>query len=102
MSDAPVLASALRRRSANDPWAHALGIEFLDLRRGHCRLRLQLRSHMVNFQGYPHGGVIFSLADVAFGAACNSHGEDAVALSGTLQYLAAVTPQAALVGEARA
>ena len=101
MSDAPIVASALRQRIENDPWAQALGIEFLALRRGRCRLRLQLRSHMVNFQGYPHGGVIFSLADVAFGAACNSHGEDAVALSVTIEYLAAVTPEAVLVAEAR-
>lgn len=101
MSLAPPIPSELRRRIENDPWALELGIEFLDLRRGVCRLRLQLRSHMVNFQGYPHGGVIFTLADVAFGAACNSHGEDAVALSVTINYLAAVTPEAALVAEAR-
>jgi acyl-CoA thioesterase len=56
---------------------------------------------MVNFQGHPHGGVIFTLADVAFGAACNSHGEAAVALSITISYLAAVKPDAALVAEGR-
>ena len=56
---------------------------------------------MVNFQGYPHGGVIFSLADVAFGAACNSHGEDAVALSVTIEYLATVAPETVLVADAR-
>jgi acyl-CoA thioesterase len=55
---------------------------------------------MLNFQGYPHGGVIFTLADVAFGAACNSHGETAVALSVTIDFLAAVTPEATLVAEA--
>ena len=38
-----------------------------------------------------------SLADVAFGAACNSHGEPAVALSVTISYLAAVGPDATLV-----
>lgn len=101
VSEAPPIASALRHRIENDPWAKALGIEFLALGRGRCRLRLQLRSHMVNFQGYPHGGVIFSLADVAFGAACNSHGEDAVALSVTINYLAAAAPEAVLVAEAR-
>jgi len=73
VNDAEIVPSPLRRRLENDPWARTPGIEFLDVPRGHCRLRLQLRSHMVNFQGYPHGGVIFSLADVAFGAACNSH-----------------------------
>jgi acyl-coenzyme A thioesterase PaaI-like protein len=34
---------------------------------------------MVNALGYPHGGVIFTLADFTFGAACNSHGKDSVA-----------------------
>ncbi len=94
VSEAPPIPAELRRRNENDPWAQALGVEFLDLRRGVCRLRLQLRSHMVNFQGYPHGGVLFSLADVAFGAACSSHGVDAVALSVTIDYLAAVAPEA--------
>ena len=56
---------------------------------------------MVNFQGHPHGGVIFSLADVAFGAACNSHGEPAVALSMTISYLTTVPAGSRLVAEAR-
>jgi len=101
VSDARPIASTLRRRIENDPWAKALGIEFLDVRRGRCRLRMRLQSHMLNFQGYPHGGVIFSLADVAFGAACNSHGEEAVALSVTINYLATAAPEATLVAEAR-
>jgi acyl-CoA thioesterase len=101
VTDASPIAPALRQRIEHDPWARSLGIEFLELRRGHCRLRLQLRSHMVNFQGSPHGGVIFSLADVAFGAACNSHGHDAVALSVTINYLAAVAPDSVLLAEAR-
>jgi acyl-CoA thioesterase len=101
VSETPPIASTLRRRIERDPWAKALGIEFLDLRRGRCRLRLQLQSHMVNFQGYPHGGVIFSLADVAFGAACNSHGKSAVALSVTISYLATAAPASVLVAEAR-
>jgi acyl-coenzyme A thioesterase PaaI-like protein len=54
VSDAEICPSPLRRRLENDPWASALGIEFLDVRRGHCRVGLQLRSHMLNFQGYPH------------------------------------------------
>jgi len=91
----------LRRRIENDPWARSLDVEFLELRRGRCRVALTLKPHMVNFQGYPHGGVIFSLADIAFGAACNSHGEVAVALSVTISYLAAVDPGARLTADAR-
>ncbi|OLC32254.1 MAG: hypothetical protein AUH81_16565 [Candidatus Rokubacteria bacterium 13_1_40CM_4_69_5] len=95
------IAAELSRRIQDDPWTRALGIEYLELRRGYCRVALQLQPHMVNYQGAPHGGVIFSLADVAFGAACNSHGEPAVALSVTINYLAAVAPHVRLIAEAR-
>lgn len=95
------IAPALRDRIAADPWAASLGVEFLELGLGTCRLRLALRPHMLNFQGYPHGGVIFSLADIAFSAACNSHGPPAVALSVTIEYLAAAAPGAVLLAEAR-
>jgi acyl-CoA thioesterase len=99
---APSIAAEIAEKIHGDPWARSLGIEYVDLGRGYCRLRLRLQRHMVNFQGFPHGGVIFTLADVAFGAACNSHGEPAVALSVTIDFLAAVTPETVLVAEARA
>lgn len=99
--ESPKIPAARRAHIENDPWARALGIQFLDLRRGYCRVSLTLQPHMVNFQGYPHGGVIFSLADVAFGAACNSHGETAVALNVTISYLAAAKPETRLFAEAR-
>jgi acyl-CoA thioesterase len=100
-SDSSSIALEISDKIRADPWARSLGIEYVDLRRGYCRLRLQLQPHMVNFQGLPHGGVIFTLADVAFGAACNSHGDPAVALSVTIDFLAAVTAETALVAEAR-
>lgn len=94
---APEIAERIRA----EPWARALGIEYVDLRRGYCRVRLRLQPHMLNFQGRPHGGVIFTLADVAFGAACNSHGDPAVALSVGIDYLTAVAPGTTLLAEAR-
>jgi acyl-CoA thioesterase len=91
----------LRTRIQDDPWTRALGVQFLALGPGFCRLGLTVQPHMVNFQGYPHGGVIFSLADIAFGAACNSHGEPAVALNMTISFLTAVPAGSRLVAEAR-
>jgi acyl-CoA thioesterase len=85
----------------DDPWARTLGIEYLEIRLGFCRLGLTLQPHMVNFQGFPHGGVIFSIADIAFGTACNSHGEPAVALSMTISFMTAVTAGSRLLAEAR-
>lgn len=103
MSDAsaPRIAPELAARIASDPWARALGIEYLAVARGYCKVALTLAPHMVNFQGTPHGGVIFTLADVAFSAACNSHGEPAVALNVTISYLAAAAPGTRLVAEGR-
>lgn len=92
----------VRARILDDPWANTLGIEFLELRRGYCRATLRLASHMVNHQQSPHGGVIFSLADAAFSAACNSHGFPAVALNMTISYLSAAAPGVRLVAEASA
>ena len=69
---------------------------------GYCRAALTLAPHMVNFHGSPHGGVIFSLADFAFGGACNGHGEPAVALTVTIQFHAATARVGRrLVAEAR-
>lgn len=90
----------LRARIEADPWSRALGIRFLDIGRGRSRLALTLQPHMVNFQGYPHGGVIFSLADIAFGAACNAGGKDTVALNMTISFLTAVPAGSRLVAEA--
>ena len=95
------IPGALAARMQDDPWARALGIEYLDIRRGYCRLGLTLQPHMVNFQGFPHGGVIFSVADIAFGIACNSHGEPAVALSMSISFMTAVAAGSRLLAEAR-
>jgi acyl-CoA thioesterase len=95
------IPEALRARIQDDPWARALGIEYLELGLGSCRLALSLQPHMVNFQGFPHGGVIFSLADIAFGSACNAQGGPAVALSMTISFLTAVPAGSRLLAEAK-
>jgi len=95
------IPGALAARMQDDPWARAMGVEYLEIRRGYCRLGLTLEPHMVNFQGFPHGGVIFSVADIAFGTACNSHGEPAVALSMTISFMTAVAAGSRLLAEAR-
>jgi acyl-CoA thioesterase len=92
---------AVRAQLSADPYARSLGIELLELAPGYCRAALRLGPTTTNFQGSPHGGAIFSLADFAFSAACNSHGEPAVALSVTIHYLTAAAPNARLTAEAR-
>jgi acyl-CoA thioesterase len=90
------LASAL----AADPLARTLGFELLEVEPGRCRAALTLDDRHLNFQGNPHGGVLFALADYAFSGACNAHGEAAVALSVTINFVSVVQPGARLVAEA--
>jgi len=92
---------ALFRKINQDPFANWMGIELQELRPGYSRVAMMLTPQMVNFHGIPHGGAIFSLADAAFAAAGNSHGQAAVALSMTINYLAAASPGARLVAEAQ-
>ncbi len=72
----------------SDPFASYLGIEFLLIESGHAVARLPLRDEHLNFMGLVHGGAIFSLADVAFGAAANAGGTMAVAINVSIDYLA--------------
>ena len=97
----PSPPSPLAKRTAADPYARWLGIELLELRPGYCRAALTVAPHMVNLHGNPHGGAIFSLADFAFGGACNSHGETAVALTATIQFHVAARVGQRLVAEAQ-
>ena len=55
---------------------------------------------MVNGHGLTHGAVLFALADFAFAAACNSHGQTAVALSMDIHFLSSPRPGARLEADA--
>ena len=83
-----------------NPYAQLLGIELLEVRSGYSRVSMLVREDMVNFNGIPHGGAIFSLADEAFGAASNSHRQVAVALNIEISYLKMVEVGAKLIAEA--
>jgi acyl-CoA thioesterase len=85
---------------SEDPFSRFLGIELVELREGYSCTVLTVAEHMLNFHGIPHGGVIFSLADAAFAAASNSHGQVAVALNVSMNFLAAVLPGTRLRAEA--
>lgn len=83
----------LRKRFEDEDRYHrALGIKLLDLKAGQATLSMTIDEKLYNFQGSGHGGAIFSLADTAFGLACNSHGYEAVALTASIDYCAPARP----------
>jgi len=83
-----------------DGFARSLGIELLELRPGYARTAMTISPYMVNAHGLPQGGAIFTLADFAFAAACNSHGQMALALSMDSHFLSAAPIGARLIAEA--
>jgi acyl-CoA thioesterase len=72
-----------------DAFAKLAGIEIVELSAGHARVRMQITPQHLNGLGVVHGGAIFTLADLGFAAACNSHGFAAVAVNVSVSYLKA-------------
>ncbi len=64
-----------------------LGVQLVSVGPGRCALRITVQPDMVNSGGTCHGGVIFTLADSAFGYACNSFNRRAVAQQCDITYL---------------
>jgi len=83
-----------------DPFAQLLGASIEILKPGQSRVTLTITEDMVNFHGNTHGGVVFSLGDMAFAAACNSHGQTAVALNIGINFLKATQSGDMLIAEA--
>jgi acyl-CoA thioesterase len=86
--------------SAGDRFATGIGIELLEVREGFARARLALTPQHLNAAGVVQGGVVFTLADLAFAAASNSHGTVALAVSAHVTFVRAVR-DGVLVAEAR-
>jgi len=79
----------LARLAAADPLVASLGIRFVDGGSGTATVALTIAQPHLNFNGTCHGGVIFALADTAFGLASNSHGVIAAGIDAHITYQAA-------------
>ncbi|MCL7462375.1 PaaI family thioesterase [Pseudomonas sp. NW5] len=92
--------SAIDPRSlTTSAFSDLLGCELLRVEQGEAEVRLHLRPELRNRAGMLHGGVIFSLVDVAMGFACSSaHGFDrqSVTLECKINYLRAIGEGAVL------
>lgn len=96
----------IRRQMINDhiqkdAFARFLGAKVEIINPGHSRVSLIINDHMTNFHGTTHGGIIFSISDMAFAAACNSHGKVAVALNVSICFLKPSYPGDHLIAEAK-
>jgi acyl-CoA thioesterase len=77
-----------------------LGARLADWGLGWATVTITPGTEAVNLAGTVHGGVIASLADLAFEVACNSYGRLAVAAELAVHYAAAAVPGVPLRAEA--
>jgi acyl-CoA thioesterase len=73
---------------ARDMASEMLGMRVVGVKPGYARVAMTVRPDMVNGHRICHGGLIFSLADSAFAASCNSHNENTVAAAASIDFLA--------------
>lgn len=73
-----------------DRFARENGIRVVEVRRGFTRTEMAVEPRHLNAVGILQGGALFTLADLAFAAASNSHGVAAVACQADITFLKAV------------
>ena len=72
-----------------DAFAKLAGIEIIDVQPGRAKMKMPIGPQHLNGLGVVQGGAIFTLADLGFAAAVNSHGFDSVAVNVSISYLKA-------------
>ncbi|MGQ0623659.1 MAG: hydroxyphenylacetyl-CoA thioesterase PaaI [Sporichthyaceae bacterium] len=79
-SDPAAVADAVTHAMMiNDRASAAAGIRVVSVIPGEVVTQMTVMPHQVNGHGVCHGGVLFHLADTAFGLCCNAPGPPAVA-----------------------
>ncbi|KAB2889549.1 MAG: PaaI family thioesterase [Desulfobulbaceae bacterium] len=80
-----------RRIFAADRYAAHTGIEIVEAGKGYCKARLVIDDRHLNAANVVQGGAIFTLADLAFAVASNSHGQLALAINASISFLRGIT-----------
>jgi acyl-CoA thioesterase len=71
----------------NDHFIDHVGVEFVALSPGRARVKFEIKKNHLNGLGSVHGGMLFTLADIAYGAASNSRGRLALLLNASMSFI---------------
>ena len=80
-------ATELKELFKRDRFAAFIGAEVIGGGDGVGRTCMKVGEQHLNGVGVIQGGALFTLADLAFAVACNSHGIKAVGLNASVNYL---------------
>jgi acyl-CoA thioesterase len=79
-------------QTASDGYCGTVGIEYVSDKPGEVVLALDVTERHTSFTGSCHGGILFGIADSAFGLCCNRDNVLSVALDAMVTYTAPVWP----------
>lgn len=85
----------------DDLFSQWLGIKIIEVKEGYSKIKMTVRSEMINGLGIVHGGIAFSLADSSFAFACNNRNNLSVALDTSINFLKPVHAGDELIAEAK-
>lgn len=69
-----------------DKFALYAGVELLEVRSGYAKARMEIKPMHLNGGGVCQGGAIFTLADLAFAAATNSHAQLTFSITSNINF----------------
>ena len=72
-----------------DAFAKSLGIRLIEAAPGYAKTAMDITADHRNGAGIAHGGAIFTLADLAFAVAANSHGKLSLGVAASISYVKA-------------
>ena len=77
----------LEKLNQTDIFARENGIQLTEVREGYAKAEMTVGPGHINGANVCQGGAIFTLADLAFAAVCNSHGVLTLGISNTITFL---------------
>lgn len=91
----------LKEFFANDRFAQLAGVTITEIGSGYARAMMPVTAAVLNASGWVQGGAIFTLADLTFACAVNTHEQLTVSVNSNLAFFKSARLGATLYAEAR-
>ena len=76
----------IKKMFDQDAFSQWLGIEIIEVKNGHCKLKMAVRKEMLNGFLITNGGSSYSLADTALAFASNTHGKKCISMETSISH----------------
>lgn len=81
------MTTLLESLNKGDRFANSIGAQLTELREGYAKAELTVEERHLNGAGVCQGGVMYTLADLAFAGVANCHGTLTLGISNTITFL---------------